>query len=180
MKVEKTSIPGLLVIHPQVFQDERGFFFESYNERVFKEAGIDRAWRQDNHARSRRNIIRALHYQRGLGQAKLVRCTLGAVWDVAVDIRPDSPTFGRWHAVELTEENKSMLYIPPGLAHGYAVLSDVADVLYKVDRHYDREIEAGIAWDDPEIGIEWPVSDPILSARDRSNPSFASYRKENT
>ena len=177
MKVEKTPIEGLLVINPRVFTDERGFFFESYNERVFAKIGLDLYWRQDNHACSVKNVIRALHYQRGEGQAKLVRCCRGAVWDVAVDIRPDSLTLGKWHAVELSEDNKKMLFIPGGFAHGYAVLSDVAECLYKCDKLYDPELETGMAWDDPDLDIKWPVRNPILSFRDKNNQSFAEYLK---
>lgn len=175
MKVERTPIEGLLIIEPRVFPDSRGFFFESYNEARFREAGIDLPWRQDNHAKSVRNTVRGLHFQWGKGQAKLVRCVRGAVWDVAVDIRPDSPTLGRWHGVELTEDNKRMFFIPVGFAHGYAVLSDVAETLYKCSEVYDPKLEDGMRWDDPELAVAWPVKEPILSERDIKAQSFREY-----
>lgn len=175
MNFETTPLEGLIIIHPKVFTDARGFFFESFNQEKFSEAGIDLTWLQDNHAQSVMNSIRALHFQRGEGQAKIVRCTRGVIWDVAVDIRPDSPTLGKWHAVELSAENKKMFYIPSGFAHGYAVLSDVAESLYKCNRLYDPELEDGIAWDDPDLAIDWPVEHPLLSERDRRNRSFREY-----
>lgn len=176
MRAERTEIAEVIILQPRVFRDERGFFFESFNEAAFHAIGIDVIWRQDNHARSVKNCIRGLHFQRGAGQAKIVRCVAGRIWDVAVDIRPASPTFGRWTAIELSAENHLAIYIPGGFAHGYAVLSDYADTLYKCDRLYDPALEDGIAWDDAELAIDWPVSEPILSSRDRGNQSFAAYR----
>lgn len=176
-KIE-TPLADLFVIEPKVFTDDRGFFFESYNERDFREAGIGYAWVQDNHARSVKNTLRGLHFQKGRGQAKLVRCTKGKIFDVAVDIRPASATFGRWHGVELSEENHRMLLIPEGFAHGYAVLTDIAESLYKCDSLYDPAIEDEFAWNDPDVGIEWPVADPILSERDRNAKPFRTLRKE--
>lgn len=172
MQIETTPIAGLLTIVPKIFPDERGFFFESYNAARFKELGVDLAWRQDNHVKSVKNTLRGLHFQRGVGQAKLVRCIRGAVWDVAVDIRPDSPTLGQWFAIELTEENKAMFFVPVGFAHGYAVLSDVAEVLYKCTNLYDPALESGFRWNDPQVGVKWPVAEPILSQRDLTSPSF--------
>jgi dTDP-4-dehydrorhamnose 3,5-epimerase len=170
MKFTPLPLPGLVLVEPAVHGDARGFFMETYREDRFAAAGIPTHFVQDNHSRSRRGTVRGLHYQRDPGQAKLVRCASGAIWDVAVDIRPDSPTFGRWHGEELTADNHRMLYIPIGFAHGFAVLSDVADVLYKVSSVYNAATEAGIAWDDPGIGVDWRVAEPILSERDRGNP----------
>lgn len=175
MEVVETSIPDLKIIRPRVFHDDRGFFFESYNENKFAALGLPAVWRQDNHARSCRNTLRGLHFQMGKGQAKLARCVRGRVWDVAVDIRPDSPTLGRWHGVELTEDNMLMFLIPEGFAHGYCVLSDEAEVLYKCSTVYDPTLESEIAWNDAEIAVEWPVKEPVLSQRDINAQSFQSY-----
>ena len=177
MQVERTPIDGLLIISPKIFADHRGFFFESYNEESFGEAGIDVQWKQDNHVGSAKNAVRGLHFQRGKGQAKLVRCVKGRVWDVAVDIRPDSPTLGRWHAVELTDENRKMFFVPVGFAHGYAVLSDEAETLYKCSNVYDPETEDEILWNDPDLKVDWPVASPILSDRDRGAQTFKEYLK---
>lgn len=173
MQIEKTPLDGLLIVHPKVFNDNRGFFFESYNAEEFKKLGIDVPWVQDNHARSVRDTVRGLHFQRGRGQDKLIRCIRGSVWDVAVDIRPDSPTLGQWFGLELTEENKTMLFVPVGFAHGYAVLSDEAEVVYKCSNVYDAKLESGFRWNDPQVGVRWPVEEPILSQRDLTSPSFA-------
>lgn len=175
MQVEHTPIEGLLIVTPTVHADRRGFFFESYNEVRFREIGIDLDWMQDNHVRSTKNTVRGLHFQRGRGQAKLVRCVRGRVWDVAVDIRPGSPTMGRWHGVELSEDNKKMFFIPVGFAHGYAVLSDEAEALYKCSNVYDPELEDGIVWNDPDLAVEWPVAAPILSRRDQDAQTFKQY-----
>jgi dTDP-4-dehydrorhamnose 3,5-epimerase len=175
MQVERTPIDGLLIISPKIFADHRGFFFESYNEESFSEAGIDVRWKQDNHAGSAKNAVRGLHFQRGKGQAKLVRCIRGSVWDVAVDIRPDSPTLGRWYAVELTEENRKMFFVPVGFAHGYAVLSEEAETLYKCSNVYDPEAEDEILWNDPDLKVDWPVASPILSERDIGAQTFKQY-----
>lgn len=175
MQVEHTPIEGLLIVTPTVHADRRGFFFESYNEVRFREIGIDLDWMQDNHVRSTKNTVRGLHFQRGRGQAKLVRCVRGRVWDVAVDIRPGSPTMGRWHGVELSEDNKKMFFIPVGFAHGYAVLSDEAEALYKCSNVYDPELEDGIVWNDPDLAVEWPVAAPILSQRDQDAQTFKQY-----
>lgn len=170
MKFTPLPLSGLVLVEPAVHGDARGFFVETYREDRFAAAGIATRFVQDNHSRSRRGTLRGLHYQREPGQAKLVRCAAGAIWDVVVDIRPDSPTFGRWHGEELTADNHRMLYIPIGFAHGFAVLSDIADVLYKVSSVYNAATEAGIAWDDPGIGVDWRVAEPILSERDKGNP----------
>jgi dTDP-4-dehydrorhamnose 3,5-epimerase len=165
-----TPLPGVFLIRPRVFADHRGFFLESYNQRDMAALGIGDRFVQDNHSRSQRGVLRGLHYQIGRPQAKLVRATRGRVFDVAVDIRKSSPNFGRWTGVELTEENHLMLYLPPGFAHGFLVLSEVADFQYKCSDFYAPQEERGIAWDDPRIGIEWPLGgmEPTLSDRDRT------------
>ena len=169
MKTTPTAIPGVLIIEPQVFGDARGFFFESFNQKAFNDAtGTDHQFVQDNHSRSGKGVLRGLHYQVNRPQGKLVRVVRGAVFDVAVDIRPDSPAFGRWVGVELTEDNHKQLWVPPGLAHGFLVLSETADFLYKTTDYYAPEFERCIAWDDASVGIEWPLDglQPKLSAKD--------------
>ncbi len=169
MKTTPTAIPGVLIIEPKVFGDARGFFFESFNQKAFNDAtGTDHLFVQDNHSRSGKGVLRGMHYQTTQPQGKLVRVVRGAVFDVAVDIRPDSPAFGRWVGVELTEDNHKQLWVPPGLAHGFLVLSDSADFLYKTTDYYAPEFERCIAWDDPAIGIDWPLNglQPKLSAKD--------------
>ncbi len=178
MEFEATPLDGLWIVKPRVFEDPRGFFFESYNAEVFRKHGLEPDWVQDNHANSVRDTVRGLHFQRGVGQAKLVRCVRGTIWDVAVDIRPDSPTFKQWYGCELSEANKLMLMIPVGFAHGYAVLSDVAECLYKCNKLYDGKLEFGFKWNDAEIGVKWPVSNPILSKRDVDSISFAECMKQ--
>lgn len=180
LQVETTPIEGLLLLRPRVFRDARGFFVESWNREAFARAGIDTEFAQDNHSRSAKGTLRGLHFQTRPGQAKLVRCTRGRIFDVAVDIRPGSPTFGRHHAVELTPDDFAMFYIPVGFAHGFLVLSDTAEVQYKCSAVYNAETEAGLAWDDPDLGIPWPLAEiggtPLLSERDRGNPSFRTWR----
>jgi dTDP-4-dehydrorhamnose 3,5-epimerase len=166
-----------MILTPDIHRDHRGFFYESYNEIRFREVGIDLHWMQDNHVKSTRNTVRGLHFQRGKGQAKLVRCIRGRIWDVAVDIRPDSPTLGRWYAVELSEENKKMFFVPVGFAHGYAVLSDEAEALYKCSNVYDPRLEDGIVWNDPDAAVDWPVDSPILSERDQKAQTLTEYLK---
>ena len=173
MHVERTPIDGLLIIAPTVHADHRGFFFESYNEVRFRELGIDLDWRQDNHAKSTKNTVRGLHFQRGEGQAKLVRCVRGCVWDVAVDIRRGSSSFGRWVGENLSAENGRQIFIPAGFAHGFCVLSDTADVLYKCSAFYDPDDEYGIMWSDPGIGIQWPIEEPVVSEKDSAYPCLA-------
>ncbi len=178
MQVEKFGIDGLALITPDVFGDNRGFFMESYNIDKFKAIGITDVFVQDNHSRSVKNTLRGLHFQTEPGQAKLLRCVRGVIWDVAVDIRPNSPTFGQWYGVELSEDNKKIFYIPIGFAHGFCVLSEEADVLYKVSSVYNGKTEDGIAWDDPDFAVKWPVNTPVLSDRDLGNQSFADYKKK--
>ncbi len=176
MSIETTSLPGVLIFSPRVFKDARGFFFESYKDVVWQAAGVETLYVQDNQSRSVRDTVRGLHFQLPPAeQVKLVRVVRGAVWDVAVDIRLGSPTFGRWAAVELSEDNFKQLYIPAGFAHGFCVLSDEADVLYKTSHIYSPSHEQGIAWNDPEIGIPWPANEPLLSDRDRTAQSLQQY-----
>ena len=175
MKITPTAIPGVLIIEPKVFGDARGFFFESFNQQAFNDAtGTNHQFVQDNHSRSGKGVLRGLHYQTRQPQGKLVRVVRGAVFDVAVDIRPDSPAFGRWVGVELTEDNHQQLWVPPGLAHGFLVLSETADFLYKTTDYYAPEFERCIAWNDADIGIEWPFEglQPKLSAKDLLGHSF--------
>ena len=169
MKTTPTAIPGVLIIEPNVFGDARGFFFESFNQKAFNDAtGTDHTFVQDNHSRSAKGVLRGLHYQVNKPQGKLVRVVRGAVFDVAVDIRPDSPAFGRWVGVELTEDNHKQMWVPPGLAHGFLVLSDSADFLYKTTDYYAPEFERCMAWNDPTVRIDWPLAghQPKLSAKD--------------
>jgi len=176
MHVEPTELNDILIITPRVFQDARGFFFESYNQETWRGHGISTIFVQDNHSRSTRGTLRGLHFQLPpLAQVKLIRCVRGAVWDVGVDIRVGSPTFGRWVGVELSADNFQQLYIPAGFAHGFYVLSDEAEVLYKTSAVYSKPHEQGIAWDDPQLAIGWPGPAPLLSDRDRALPSLAEY-----
>jgi dTDP-4-dehydrorhamnose 3,5-epimerase len=175
MKVTPTSIADVLIIEPKVFGDQRGFFLESFNQRAFNAAtGTDFNFVQDNHSRSAKNVLRGLHYQVGQPQGKLVRVVRGAVFDVAVDIRPASPTFGQWFGLELSEENHRQLWVPPGLAHGFLVLSDSAEFLYKTTDYYAPEQERCIVWNDPTLGIAWPLEggSPLLSGKDAAGLSF--------
>lgn len=166
-----TKIPGVVLVEPRVFKDERGFFLESYKASDFKANGINDDFFQDNHSCSTKNVLRGLHFQKPpKEQAKLVRCTRGSIFDVAVDIRPDSPTFKQWVGVELSEENKKMLYIPANFAHGFVVISEVAEVLYKASNEYSPEHDAGIRWDDPDISVNWGVTDPLVSEKDVKLP----------
>ncbi len=176
MNIIKTEIEGIYIIEPQVFGDERGYFFESFNaERFLAQTGIDVTFVQDNESRSKRGVLRGLHFQRApYVQAKLVRVVSGRVLDVAVDIRPESPTFGRYVATELSGDNHRQMFIPKGFAHGYVVLDDDTVFQYKCDEFYHPESEGGIAWNDPQIGIEWPLSESelILSDKDRNRPTL--------
>lgn len=168
MKATPTSIAGLLILEPQVFGDARGFFMESFNQKRFQEiTGLDAAFVQDNHSRSAKGVLRGLHYQIQQPQGKLVRAVTGTIFDVAVDIRKSSPTFGRWFGVTLSEDNRLQLWVPAGFAHGFVVLSETADVLYKTTDYYAPPFERCIRWNDPAIGIEWPYpGEPRLSAKD--------------
>jgi dTDP-4-dehydrorhamnose 3,5-epimerase len=176
VEVVALELPGLKLIRPRVFSDARGFLLESYHRRRYEEHGIDCEFVQDNHSSSLRGTLRGLHYQSRPGQAKLMRVTRGRVFDVAVDIRADSRTFGGWAGAYLDAERHEQLFIPVGFAHGFCVLSDVAEVLYKASSEYDASTECAIKWDDPDIGIEWPLERPLLSARDQQAESFASFR----
>jgi dTDP-4-dehydrorhamnose 3,5-epimerase len=166
----ETSLPGVILIEPRVFGDSRGFFMETYRADLFRDHGIDETFVQDNHSRSARGVLRGLHYQEPHPQGKLVRCTRGALFDVAVDIRRGSPSFGKWYGVTLSDENKAMLWIPPGFAHGFCTLVDETDLVYKTTEIYRPEFDRAILWNDPEIAIEWPIADPILSAKDTAAP----------
>lgn len=175
MNVTPSSIPDVLILEPNVFGDERGFFFESFNARMFTEkTGINAQFVQDNHTRSANNVLRGLHYQIRQPQGKLVRVTEGEVFDVVVDIRKSSPTFGLWAAVTLSADNKRMLWIPPGFAHGFLVRSNHAEFLYKTTDYWASPYERCIAWNDPQLAIAWPLQgEPVLSAKDRQGAPFA-------
>lgn len=174
MRVIETELPGVLIIEPRVYADSRGFFLESYHALRLAEFGIKESFVQDNHSCSVRGTLRGLHYQLRRPQAKLCRVVIGEVYDVAVDIRRDSPDFGRWVGVVLSAENKRQLYVPPGFAHGFLVLSERAEFLYKCDQFYTPGDEYGIAWNDPALGIEWPLyGPPILSDKDQRNDYLA-------
>lgn len=159
-----------MVIEPKVYADNRGFFLETYHSAHFGDAGIAEVFVQDNHSRSRRNVLRGLHYQEPNGQGKLVRCCRGAIFDVAVDIRVGSPQFGKWYGAELSEENQHQLWVPAGFAHGFCALTDDCDVIYKCTALYDASADRSIAWNDPDIGIQWPISQPILAPKDSAAP----------
>ena len=170
---KELDIPDVILIEPKVFGDSRGFFMETYKYSEFKKNGIEYNFVQDNHSRSQKGVLRGLHYQlKPMEQGKLVRCVRGRIWDVAVDIRKGSPWYGKWVAVELSEENKLMLWIPPGFAHGFVALTDYTEVIYKVTKEYSPELERGIIWNDPELAIDWPIENPILSEKDRNLPRF--------
>lgn len=169
MKITPLDIPEVLLVEPDVHGDERGFFMETWHGQKFAEAGLNATFVQDNHSRSRRGVLRGLHYQLEQPQGKLVRVVSGAVFDVAVDIRKGSPTFGRWVGVELSGDNHRQLFVPEGFAHGFCVLSESVDFLYKCTDYYAPESEHGVIWNDPDIGIDWPDGDYQVSARDQAN-----------
>jgi dTDP-4-dehydrorhamnose 3,5-epimerase len=173
-----TKLDGLALIEPEVHGDERGFLVETYSAERWRELGVDVEFVQDNHSRSRGGILRGLHFQTSPGQAKLVRCSRGRIWDVAVDLRRDSPTYGRWDGYELDDSAHRQLFVPIGFAHGFCVLSDGADVAYRLSSVYDPSTEAGFAWNDPDVGVEWPITEPQLSERDRSAPRLAEVADE--
>lgn len=182
MNVIKTAIPDVLIFEPKVFGDERGFFFESFNHKLFEEAvGYPVTFVQDNHSKSSKGVLRGLHYQLPpYAQGKLVRCVAGEVFDVAVDIRKSSPTFGQWVGVHLSGENKRQLWIPEGFAHGFLTLSNTAEFLYKTTNYYAPQCEGAIRWDDPQVGIEWPIEDELsLSKKDQDALNFRSARMFN-
>jgi dTDP-4-dehydrorhamnose 3,5-epimerase len=169
MQIIKTSLPTVLLVEPEIFGDERGFFVETWQKKSFEKAGIQLSFVQDNHSRSTKGVLRGLHFQLKHPQGKLVRVSRGSVFDVAVDVRTGSPTFGQWFGAELSAENHHQLWVPPGFAHGFCVLSDVADFHYKCTDYYCSDCEGGIAWNDPGINIDWPIIvPPSLSAKDQS------------
>jgi len=174
---QPTTLPGVVVIEPPYFPDDRGFFIESWNASAFSQIGLNLTFCQEGHSQSRRGVIRGLHYQAApAAMGKLVRCTAGRVYDVAVDIQAGSPHFGRWIAIELSADNRRLLYVPPGFAHGFQSLSEVAEVQYKMTSFYTPAAEGAIRWDDPELAIAWPIVPPVLSPRDMAAASFAEYR----
>jgi dTDP-4-dehydrorhamnose 3,5-epimerase len=168
-----TEIDGLALIEVTAHGDRRGFLAETFRAERWRELGVDVDFVQENHSRSGRGILRGLHFQLRPGQAKLVRCVRGTIWDVAVDLRRGSPTYGRWEGHELSDANHRQLFIPAGFAHGFCVFSEEADVAYKLSSYYDPETEAGIRWDDPDVGVEWPIQHPLLSDRDKLAPTLA-------
>jgi dTDP-4-dehydrorhamnose 3,5-epimerase len=176
LNVIETSLPGVLLIEPKVYADTRGFFMETYHAAHFRAHGIDAVFVQDNHSRSVRGVLRGLHYQEPNPQGKLVRCTRGALFDVAVDIRVGSPQFGKWTSAELTEENRRMMWVPPGFAHGFCALSDIADIIYKCTTLYDASNDLVILWSDPDLGITWPIAKPTLSPKDAAAPRLKDAR----
>jgi dTDP-4-dehydrorhamnose 3,5-epimerase len=174
VKVTRTELAGVLLIEPTVHGDERGFFVETFQaERYLAAAGIDKKFVQDNHSRSRRGVLRGLHLQTARPQGKLVRVARGEVFDVAADVDPKSPTFGRWVGAVLSDSNQHQLWVPPGYAHGYLVVSEVADFEYKCTDYYDPKGEAGVLWNDPQLAIDWPIASPTLSPKDRALPTLA-------
>jgi dTDP-4-dehydrorhamnose 3,5-epimerase len=175
MKISPSTLPGVLVIEPQVFLDERGFFFESFNERRFADlTGLHPQFVQDNHSKSLRNVVRGLHYQVGAPQGKLVRVVAGAIFDVVVDLRRSSPTFGQWHGIELSAENRRQLWIPPGFAHGFLATSDSAECVYKTTDYWSPANERTLLWNDPALAIRWPLENaPILSGKDQAGVPLA-------
>ena len=177
MKVVKTRLPGVLVIEPSLFGDERGFFKETYQAERYREAGIDLPFVQDNHSRSQRGVLRGLHLQKTRPQGKLVSCSAGAVYDVAVDVNPASETFGVYVGIELSDANHRQLWIPPGYAHGFCALSDFADFQYKCTDLYVPKDEGGLIWNDPEVAIEWPIESPALSEKDLKLPTLDQIRR---
>jgi len=178
MKITTTAIPGVFIITPKVFGDSRGFFLETFQAARYAEAGISGHFVQDNHSRSAKGVLRGLHFQRQHPQGKLVYVTVGSVFDVAVDIRKDSPTFGKWVGVTLSANEHQQFYVPPGFAHGFCVLSDTADFHYKCTDYYHPEDEDSLRWDDPDIGIQWPISEPLLSAKDANAPQLKELKIE--
>jgi dTDP-4-dehydrorhamnose 3,5-epimerase len=169
----ETKLDGVVLIEPQVHGDERGFLVETFRRDAWAGLGVEVEFVQHNHSRSGKDTLRGLHFQTEPGQAKLIRCPRGRIFDVAVDLRRDSPSFGQWEGQVLDDERHRQLFVPAGFAHGFAVLSEIADVSYLLSSVYDPATEAGIAWDDPDIGVEWPVADPLLSERDKAAPTLA-------
>ncbi len=181
IKVTRLDIDGLCIIEPTLHGDHRGYFMETYNQQDMAAEGLDMVFVQDNQSMSRKGVLRGLHFQKQFPQGKLVRVIRGSVYDVAVDLRRNSPTFGKWYGVELTAENKKQFYLPPGFAHGFMVLSDEAEFCYKTTDFYHPDDEGGLMWNDPDIGVEWPlhkVEDILLSEKDKVNPSFAELKAD--
>ncbi len=181
MKTVETNLPGVLIIEPTVFGDARGFFLETFHKQRYAAYGIPgegSEFVQDNHSRSRKGVLRGLHFQLNDPQGKLVSVGTGAVFDVAVDVNPDSPTYGQWVGVELNENNHRQLWIPPGYAHGFCVLSDVADFQYKCTALYNPASDAGVAWNDPDLAIDWPIDTPLLSDKDKALPTLQQASRE--
>lgn len=178
MKVIETALPGVIIIEPKVFGDHRGFFKETFSASRYNEVGIKLPFVQDNHSRSSRGVLRGLHFQKTQPQGKLVSVTRGAVYDVAVDIEPNSSSFGQYVGVELTDQNHRQLYVPPGYAHGFCVLSEIVDFVYKCTDYYHPENEGGLAWDCPEVAIDWPLADPQLSEKDLNYPTLSELTKK--
>lgn len=178
MNIIETKLPGVVILEPKVFSDQRGFFVETFRETALHEAGVNETFVQDNHSRSSKGILRGLHYQLVQPQGKLIRVSRGKVFDVAVDVRNGSPTFGQWFGAVLDDESLRMMYVPPGYAHGLIVLSEVADFIYKCTNYYHAESEQCITWNDPDIGIKWPISDASLSAKDQFAPNLSQQSAE--
>jgi dTDP-4-dehydrorhamnose 3,5-epimerase len=178
LRIDKTGLPGVLLIEPRVFMDDRGFFMETYHYRKYADRGIDVHFVQDNHSHSRQNTLRGLHYQLNHAQGKLIYVVKGDIFDIALDIRKGSPTFGEWTGARLSEENRKQIYVPEGFAHGFCVLSKQADVIYKCTDLYYPDDEYGINWADNDIGIEWPVKDPVLSDKDNKYPMLKDIPEE--
>lgn len=176
MQVQDTPLEGVKLLTPKIFGDDRGFFMETFNRDTAREVGLPTEFVQDNHSYSQHGVLRGLHYQYPTWQGKLVRVVMGEIFDVAVDIRPDSPTRGQWFGAKLSGENKQQLYVPAGFAHGFCVTSEDAHVLYKCTTLYKPDEDAGVLWNDPDIGIEWPVESPILSAKDEKAPRLRDIR----
>jgi len=172
VKFADTELPGVVIVEPEVFEDERGFFLETFHKGKYADGGIDRSFVQDNHSHSKKGVLRGLHYQVAHPQAKLIYVAAGEIFDVAVDIRRDSPTFGKWISTILSSENRRQIFIPEGFAHGFCVLSESADVTYKCSDFYYPDDDRGILWSDPTIGIKWPIAGPVLSAKDRAYPKL--------
>jgi dTDP-4-dehydrorhamnose 3,5-epimerase len=180
MRVSETTLPGALLVEPSVFPDGRGFFSETFRASVLAEYGVTESFVQDNHSRSSRGVLRGIHFAVGGGSSKLVRCGRGKIWDVIVDLRRGSPAYGRWEGFELDDQQLKVLYVPVGFGHGFCVLSDEADVIYKQSAYYDPETERGIAWDDPDVAVEWPLppGELIVSDRDAAAPPLADLAGE--
>lgn len=177
MKVIKTKLSGVIIIEPKVFSDSRGFFKENFQVQCYREIGIDYDFVQDNYSRSQKGVLRGLHFQKTKPQGKLVSCLRGAVFDVAIDVNPLSLTFGQYVGVELTEENHRQLWVPPGYAHGFCVLTDIADFQYKCTDYYDPYDEGGVIWNDPDVNINWPIERPLLSNKDAKLPSLKEFER---